>query len=160
MSPTFEIRKFIVIQGFPHFKLRCIALLLTFTFGSPLAGFNMFEKCLDPNCRQNDRIYRNGAKLHIPEPTHHDMAHGLRSDNPVCARNWFWPIFPDMMVACVESKKPGPAERFCAPNKATPMVIVALEFVQKLFENLKSFFEKKKTPWITLLFRHPLAEHY
>ena len=67
------------------------------------------------------------------------MAHGLRSGTPVCVRNWFWPVFSDMMIVCIMAKKPGPAERFCAPNKATFMVIGALEFVQKLFKNFKSF---------------------
>ena len=131
--------KCIVIQGFPHFKLRCIVLLLTFTFGFPFAHFNMFEKCLGSNGRQNDRIWSNGPQLHIPGPTHHDMAHGLRFGSPVCARNWFWPVFLDMMIACIMSKKPGPAERFCAPNKATLMVIGTLGFVQKLFKIFKIF---------------------
>ena len=43
------------------------------------------------------------------------------------------------MIVCVTAKKPGPAERFCAPNIATFMVIVVLGFVQKLFKNSKSF---------------------
>ena len=67
------------------------------------------------------------------------MAHGLRSDSPVCARNWFWPVFSDMMMVCVTAKKPGPAERFWAPNRATFMVISALGFVQKLFKKFKIF---------------------
>ena len=108
----------------------------------PLAGFNMFEKYLEPNDRQNDRRHPNGPQLHIPGPTYHDMAHGLRSDTPVCARNWFWPVFSDMMMVCVKAKKPGPAERLWAPNKATFMVIGALRFVQKLFKNLKSFWKE------------------
>ena len=44
-----------------------------------------------------------------------------------------------MMMVCVTAKKPGPAERFCAPNKATFMVIGTLVFVQKLFKNANSF---------------------
>ena len=44
-----------------------------------------------------------------------------------------------MMMACVMSKKPGPAERFCAPNIATFMVIDTLGFVQKFYINPKSF---------------------
>ena len=44
-----------------------------------------------------------------------------------------------MMMVCVAAKKPGPAERFCASNKATFMVIGALGFVQKLLKISKPF---------------------
>ena len=133
------VLKFIVIQG-PHFTLQCIVLLLTFAFGSP--HFNRFEKCLGPTGRHNGSTLGNRPQLHIRGPTHHDMAHGLRSVTPVCARNWFWPVFSDMMIVCWIEKKPGSAERFWVPNKSITMVLGTVWFVQKLFKNLKSFWKK------------------
>ena len=65
------------------------------------------------------------------------MAHGLSLTTLVSAQNRFRSAFSDMVMVCVKAKKPGPAQTFWAPNKATFMFICGLESEKKLFKSFK-----------------------
>ena len=89
------------------------------------------------------------------------MAHGLSLVTLVSVQNRFRSVFSDMVMVCVRSAKPGPAQTSWAPSKATFMFIGGLEFEKKLFK-LCNFLENTfiNITWFTINFRSPLAELY
>ena len=93
------------------------------------------------------------------------MAHGLSLATLVSAQNQFRSVFSDMMIVCVYSAKPGPAQTSWAPNKATFMSMGGLKSAKKLFKIWKfsenQYFDKTPKEILgTINFRPPLAVHY